>query len=316
MRKLTYILITATALLAFFQACNKEQDTVPENPYSKVVYPTEPAPVDTLNKLSFVWLHHHIFETSCATPGCHDGNFEPDFRSIGSSYSTLVYHPITKNNLAESFTYRVLPGDTAMSVLHERLTNCCFVNTNDRMPQDNISVPLPDSMITAIEGWILDGARDMFGNIPPVPDKKPTVTAYLATTTDFQTILSNAPNRIDTVYYNPFIVPQNFSMNIIVQPTDDITPMANFTVNKLLCSYEMDNFSPSAPGYRQYNATYLTFGNDEAWYATVNTADFAAGKTVYMRYYVNDGEHAVDTEFPTDGQIAPYKTYWSFYVQP
>lgn len=315
MKYLVYI-VCAVLLLAVLESCKKDQEQVPDNPYDNIIYPTEELTVDTLNKASFVWLQRHIFETSCATPGCHDGNFEPDFRSIGSSYATLVYHPITKNNAAEEFTYRVVPGDTALSVLHERLTNCCFVNTNDRMPQDNIGTALPDSLIEAIETWIMDGARDMFGNLPPVPDKRPSLNAYIALNADFSDVISNTQNRIDTVYYNPFVVRTDSTIHIVVQPTDDRTPMASLTVNQLRCSYDKDDFSSSAPGFRTYNATYLQTPNDEVWYATLNTGDFTPGQTVYMRYYVNDGQHSEDTEFPNSGQIEPYKTFWAFYITP
>lgn len=294
-------------------SCDKEE-TPPDNPYDAVNYETPTPPVDTLNKESFVWLHQNIFSTRCATPGCHDGNFEPDFRTLGSSYSTLVYHPIIKNNQAEDFVYRVIPYDTTASVLHERLTNCCFVNQDDRMPQDVIGVPLQDSLISAIEGWIMSGARDMFGQVPPQPDKKPIVEYYAAISTNYQTVYSNTEDRIDSVYYNPFIIPHGTEMLIGILVTDDNTPISGLQVNKLRTSYEPDDFSTGAPGYQEYNAYYITLGQEEYWVATVNSGDFSPGNVVYMRYYVNDGEHSSNVEMPYDGLPLPYKTFWSFYV--
>ena len=37
--------------------------------------------------ISFAALHNNIFSTTCANSGCHDGTFEPDFRTIESSYN-------------------------------------------------------------------------------------------------------------------------------------------------------------------------------------------------------------------------------------
>ena len=87
-------------------------------------------------------------------------------RTPHSSFSTLVYHRINKNNLAQEFEYRVIPYDTANSVLWERITNCCFVNENDRMPQDNIGIAMPQEAIDQIGSWIMDGARDLSSNVP------------------------------------------------------------------------------------------------------------------------------------------------------
>lgn len=296
-------------------SCGKEGDP-PHNPYSDVDYQTPVTPVDTLDPASFMWLQKHVFETRCAVPGCHDGNFEPDFRTLGSSFSTLVYHPIVKNNTAEEFMYRVIPYDTAGSVLHERLTNCCFVNTNDRMPQDAIGTALEDSLIEAVEAWIMNGAPDMFGEVAPFPDRKPLVNFYVALSTDYQTNYSGTENRIDTVYYNPFVVNAGTEMVIAVQPIDDVTPLADLQVNKLILSYDKDDFSPSAPGYKLYQATYIPYDNTGAWLVNIDTDDFASNSIVYMRYYVNDGEHAQDTEMPYDELIDPYKTFWSFYIAP
>ena len=49
---------------------------------------------------------------------------------------------------------------------------------------------------------------------------------------------------------------------------------------------------------------------------TLNTAQLPKNDTLFFRYYVNDNDHANDTEFPTDGLIMPYKTLWSFIVTP
>ena len=47
---------------------------------------------------SFAALQNNIFQPYCNNSGCHDGTFEPDFRTIESSYSTLVYQTVKKPN--------------------------------------------------------------------------------------------------------------------------------------------------------------------------------------------------------------------------
>src|ERR1700726_4030253 len=91
------------------------------------------AQIDTAGN-SFYQAYTKVLSVSCSKATCHDGSFEPDFRTLESAYYTLVYHPIIKNNFLHRFQYRVVPFDTTMSVLYQRLINCCFANVNDRMP--------------------------------------------------------------------------------------------------------------------------------------------------------------------------------------
>ena len=69
----------------------------------------------------FSALHNNIFTPTCANSGCHDGTFEPDFRTIESAYNSLVYQPVIKNDINNSFTYRVDPGNSSKSILYHRL---------------------------------------------------------------------------------------------------------------------------------------------------------------------------------------------------
>ena len=115
------------------------------------------------------------------------------------------------------------------------------------------------------------------------------------------------------VYWAPS---SNTQMYIAVKVDDDSTATNQLQFNKLRMSYDKDNFSSSAPGYREYTSTYITGNGQEYYVALVNTADFATDSVVYMRYYVNDGNHTQNTEFPLTTSILPYKTFFSFYVTP
>jgi hypothetical protein len=320
---LTLALGIMASMVVFFVACDKETD-LPHNPYDDIVYPTPPAPIDTLNPNSIVAIHRDILHPRCAVPGCHDGNFEPDFRTVQSSTSTLVYARIVKNNADSTFMFRVVPYDTAQSVLHERLTNCCFANTNDRMPQDNIGVPLESAYITRIENWIMGGAKNMFGEVENYPNQAPQITYYVGIDTisvdaiiaaaNANFPLTSTANRIDGVYYNPFILSDGQNMAIAVAVEDDSTAMGALQGSKMLFSYDFDDFSPSAPGYQQINAQFLNLPGISFWYVQFNTSLFDPENVVYMRYYVSDGEST--TEMPRTEMVIQYKTFWSFYILP
>ena len=102
----------------FLIACG--DDT--ENPFTDGEV-TPPVTLDTvaLEPASLAGLHAALFKPTCANSGCHDGTFEPDYRTIYSTYNTLVEQPVIKNDPQNSFTYRVVPGDVAASQLVARM---------------------------------------------------------------------------------------------------------------------------------------------------------------------------------------------------
>ncbi len=284
----------------------------PLNPYAVLVDTLTIVDDDQYPPNSLVYIHNTIFEPTCASPGCHDGHFEPDFRTPQSTFNTLVYHEIVKNNASESFDYRVIPYDTANSVLHERITNCCFANVNDRMPQDNIGEPLPEEDILNISNWILNGAPDMFGVIATQPDKRPNLSPYYYATNNTYTInYSSEQNREAGIIYNPFILPLGEQLNIIVQVDDDITATPNLLVNQLKISNEINDFSNALT----YSGVYFNGNDGEFYLISIDGSTLPSNEQLYMRYYVNDGTNASNVEFPKDDVFTEYKTYWSFIVQ-
>jgi hypothetical protein len=301
MRKLLFF-----AFLMSFVLMNCTEDNLPINPYDGLDYGNTEIVIDTVSATSFVKLHRDILGPSCNVMGCHDGSFEPDFRTVESSYNTLVYHTIIKNNLAEDFTYRVVPGDTALSVLHERLTNCCFVNTNDRMPQDNIGNSLPKADLDAVTAWILDGAKDITGAIPNEPNNLPNVKYYSVMNATYDSAYSE--NR--AAFYMPFLMPSNEQVNFIFRVNDDQTNAGNMLVNQLSLSEYADDFSNAI------TATSLIFYQpDKLWVLEFNTATLQSGKTYFMRYTINDGDNPTNTTYPNNQASFIYKNMWSFTVQ-
>jgi len=112
------ILLLLLIIISFF-SCQKEKINPYDNPD---LYPPD---VDTTvyfsDPTNFASIYNDIFLPTCANAGCHDGSFEPDFRTIESSYNTLVYHPVIKNNPNGNYQYRVKAGSSSESVLYARL---------------------------------------------------------------------------------------------------------------------------------------------------------------------------------------------------
>jgi hypothetical protein len=311
-RTLIILLFPIALTLLVIHACKKDNHTPPHNPYSDINRSDSGSSTIPLDSLTITYVHKKVLSTRCALNGCHDGHFEPDYRTPESAFSTLVYAPIVKNSLDTSkhYKYRVVPFDTTHSVMYIRITNCCFVNINDRMPQDNIGVPLPDSSINLVAQWIMHGARDMFGNVPRLPNEPPVIQGYVGISTNYTTVYSST--RLDSVSYNPFVVPLSVSsFYVAVLVTDDSTPINQLQVNQLKISTNADDFSSATI----IPATYLAAGGQQYWVATVNTSSLVANDTLYMRYDVNDGGHTANTEFPRNDLPYPYKTYWSFIRQ-
>src|SRR6188768_2497641 len=104
------ILLVAAGLLFIF-SCEKEKE--PGNPYDDVNYDTDTTTNPTVDPNSIVGLHQNIFFPRCAKSGCHDGTFEPDYRTVMSTYSTLVYSPVVKPTVdsISFFKLRVKPFD-------------------------------------------------------------------------------------------------------------------------------------------------------------------------------------------------------------
>jgi len=74
------IFITTLVVLVLVVIHSCKKDPLPHNPYDDINYgSTTPATPPDPN--SIVGIHKNILLTRCAKSGCHDGNFEPDFRT-------------------------------------------------------------------------------------------------------------------------------------------------------------------------------------------------------------------------------------------
>ena len=266
------------------------------NSNNDTIYFTDPT--------SFSALHNNIFSTTCANSGCHDGTFEPDFRTIESSYNSLVYQPPIKNDINNSFNYRVEPGNSLQSVLYHRLI----------VDIDGISGIMPleseddwdnnkDEYIQNIKDWIDQGAKDMFGNSPSLPNDIPLGRGMVVfntgqTTNPFSrdasgsVLISNSLNSVDVWF----------------SVVDDLLQPNNLQYNKVKKSSSLFNFHTISEENLEVVNTpinhlgYFSNSINEEYYHKFNLdlTNFNVGEIVYLKFYVKDDVNPV-TEIPNNG---------------
>jgi hypothetical protein len=309
------ILFFSAAFLCAFVITSCKKDTY-VNPYDAEslkppVGGTQSGPVLD----GFAWLHEKIFFPTCANSGCHDGNFEPDFRTIYSAYQSLVYQPVISNDSAGSFTYRVLPGNAAKSLIHERLT--VFIpNSSGMMPLvTNKDWDANKTLyIQKIKDWINAGAKDMFGNPPSLGNIEPAITGMLVFPFNTTSLPAAGPP--------PFPVQMGSTVDLWFSVTDDSTLAKNMTVNQIKFSTKPLGFTNINPQNMQIVANPITGkdfqGNSVSFThkATFNAGSSPVGTIIYVRTYIRDESHGNATENPADGSNEVVRNLYTLKIVP
>lgn len=300
-------------IILLFFSCKKEDPDNPFDPYN--VTNEEDEQFKFEDSLNFAALHHFIFQPTCANSGCHDGSFEPDFRTIQSSYNTLLFQPVIKNDPQGTFTYRVVPGDVGKSQLYNRIT--VDIDGNSGIMPLSID---PDSdwpehknkYIENIKKWIEAGAPDMFGNPAENVDLKPQLGGLIAYANG-----SSSP------------LPRN-SQGIIQVPAgtnnlelwfafiDDNTPSTQLQYNKVLMSLSRDFLDHPPEQDLQISSNPFNgngFGDQNVQYTHSITiqpfSNWSNGNRIFIRALVDDGVNGI-TEIPAKGATNQIKNYFSF----
>jgi len=168
--------ISLFAICIYLGSCSKE--SLPVNPFDPNQSDTNVLDTNKYDPYSIFAIHKDILKPTCANSGCHDGNFEPDFRTVESSYFGLVNVAPIKSNISGGFPYRVLPGDASKSMLLQRMT--IDLNGNSgimplALEPKSTYQQHKSKYLQRITKWINDGAKDLAGNIPYTPNFPPNI---------------------------------------------------------------------------------------------------------------------------------------------
>lgn len=300
-------------------SCTKESVTTSPNAYDKSKKPPDDTTGQfTVDSSSFQFLYYNVFSITCANSGCHDGNFQPDFRTMYSSYNTLVRHSVIQNDAQNSFKFRVEPYNVEKSVLHERLT-AFMPNSSGIMPLsiDSGSSWLTDSSTfkKLIFDWIKRGAPDAYGNLPGPTNFSPQVTGMAVfpsgnTTNPYQRLQGST---------SPVSIPPFSPVDVWFAFEDDKTPSADFKLTKVRSSYQLFDFTPSTEYSlaKQSPISGLDFENNNVSFthkATMNFPDDTIGVFIHLRTYLRDGEQADTTEIPSAGTNDIMRSFFTLKV--
>lgn len=306
MRNWLIILLVVPLL---YGGCKPEPDP---NPYDGVGDPPD-VPEDSLNldPWDFAALQRDVFAPTCANSGCHDGTFEPDFRTIESSYNTLVNHPIIKNNPSASYQYRVVPGNVDQSMLWLRL-NQDIDGISGIMPlvETEEWTANKATHLSNIRTWIENGAPDMVGDPAPSGNFQP---GFLGLYAEADNVPCDISARI--------LVPQGAqTVKVWVALEDKETAISQLTYNKVrMATNGMFSFDTVMTEFDlNYSVNGITqpgfFGEPvqfQHWFEfTANT--WPEEPNHYFRVFVKDPLQPENTEIPQDGSALHIKQYFSW----
>ena len=307
-------------ILFIFSTCKKDGSI---NPYdnSNLLPPS----INDTNYFSdpteFSALHNNIFIPTCANSGCHDGTFEPDFRTIESSYNTLVYHPVIKNDTTNPYQFRVDPGSSDKSVLYKRLIEDIdgisgIMPLSAEYNPEHYWYDHEEEYIQNIKDWIDNGAKDIFGNSPLQANKVPEMRGCIAILTGQSTPLNREQPR-GTIYVPSSATSVDFYFSVL----DDQLSSNELTFNKIKFASNLLNFD-NQPEYSLElinpplveTGFYLSTVDEFYHKYTLDMSSYSAGDVIFIKIYVQDDVNDV-TEIPSNGTEYQIIKHFTFTVQ-
>ena len=300
------LLIVSIATFTMVSNCKKNEIENPYNGYSTPKLYEEPT-LAGLPADNFGYLHATVFKPTCANSGCHDGHFEPDFRTIGGAYNSTVYHNVLTNDASGSFTYRVKPGDADMSLMHERLL-VALPSTSGIMPPVYADEWIVNkaSHIKRIKDWINAGAKDMYGNDPVIGNPNPIVTGFNVYANN---ATSSPYNRASGAGILPILVPRA-NVDFWFSVDDDATASTSMTVNEIKVDTAMFDFEGVTASTMTVSSGFTAndFSGTPAQFThkfDFDASGYPAGKLIFVRVYIQDTDHTSPAENPSDGSSRP-----------
>lgn len=299
--KLVAIFIVGTV------SCGKE--TLPDNPYSNNSNDTIQIDTNQYDPISIFSLHKDIFKPTCANSGCHDGNFEPDFRTVESSYYGLINVKPIKIDFGNSFPARVVPGDASRSMLLHRMT--VDLNGNSgimplALEPNSTFNQFKLSYIQRITKWIDAGAPDLAGNIPVSKNFPPQIQGVMAVQNN--AILSRAGK------YEVLNASVGSNITLYVSLNDDKLNQANLKEVTINWSNDPDTFEVAneismVAGPEKF---YLSLEGKSAKYwfnYDISTSNKQPLDVLWFRISVKDDVQKIS--IPNKNSMFPLKKYFA-----
>ncbi|HQX44383.1 MAG: hypothetical protein IPP06_05985 [Saprospiraceae bacterium] len=164
MKKISSASLFLLAVLTLHWACEKPD--IPSNPFDdyKPTQDTVKFIFQDPDSASIAGLYTYIFKPTCANSGCHDGTFDPDFRTLESSYNTLVFRESIKKD--GKYLYRVKPYSLDSSAILARLNGIVAPQMPIQIEPDSDWNKRKDHYISLVRRWIESGAPAIDGSIP------------------------------------------------------------------------------------------------------------------------------------------------------
>ncbi len=313
--------------LFFCISCQKETINPYDNP--DLLPPLEDSTSYFSDPTNFAALYNNIFVPHCANSGCHDGSFEPDFRTIESSYNTLVYQPVIKNNASGDYQFRVKAGYIDESVLYARLLSnsdgsATFDPNSQVMPltadivydpsQEHVWHLEKEDHIANIKTWIEEGSKDMFGNPAVQPNNKPEMQGVVA-------FISGTSIALPRIGRGTIQVPAGTqSLDIWFSVVDDNITSNNLTYNKVKFSKSLFQFHIQPElSLNVVNTPILEAGyyasNQVEYYHNIthDISDLVSGDEVFFKIYIKDDVNDI-TEIPNNGSSYQYIKHFTFEI--
>ncbi|MCB9252369.1 MAG: hypothetical protein H6605_07855 [Flavobacteriales bacterium] len=304
----------------FFTGCTKE-DSGSDNPYDTWNY-NERGPVMKdlpIDPNSIQGLHKNIFKPTCSNAGCHDGNFEPDFRTIESSYNSLINrNAINYDPDNPQISKRVDPGSAASSMVLHRI-NTLIQGTQGIMPltldPESDWTFKKTQYIKNIENWINDGAKDQFGNTAASQDFPPQLNGFIV-------FADNSPTPLPQSGKNPISIPGGTSnLKIMFSFADDKTKsedLSSASLNYSLNPFEYTNPELSLKTESSPVMAKGINGNQVEYWHSYSTSVSALGAmpndVLWMRATVNDNVNP-NTPIPSVNAAFTTKKYVAVIVR-
>lgn len=329
-KNIIYISLTIVSFLA----CKKDVE-VPPNPFDDPAIQPPAPPINSYNPspTSFEYLFHNVFYPTCANSNCHDGAFEPDFRTLSGAYNTLVYAPVTMT--VAGYDYRVMPGNSAQSVLVKRLTQfpgnasvngvtigqgrMPFVDTLWRYTGNN------ETYIQNIISWIDGGAKDIFGNSPTLGNKNPNTFGLQVCPTGNATPYNRPSGKYIVLSRNTLTATP---IDVWAYVVDDATAPENMVSTEIKFSKKRYDFTSPSSSVTTVPLSYVSSGN--TYKEITNTTNvqynfklsnfsippaFNDTGYIFMRTYIKDAHHTEPAETPNNGTYV-YSDYFIIKVTP